>query len=61
MKKAKRAPGGGRKPLPDEQRRTRRIMIRLTEAEAADLESWCESRGEAIADGIRWLIKNRPA
>lgn len=47
-------PGSGRKPLPPGQRRSRRVMVNLTEDEARELE---EAAGDApVSDYIRRLV-----
>lgn len=60
QRKSKRAgwggprPGSGRKPLPSGQRRSRRIMVNLTEEEAREVE---EAAGDAsVSDYIRRLV-----
>jgi uncharacterized protein (DUF1778 family) len=41
--------GAGRPPLPADERRERRIPIRPTEAEGAELDAWAKRKGEPLA------------
>jgi hypothetical protein len=43
----------GRPPVPPEERRTHRLMVRLSDAELSDLRAWAERQGVAVAEAVR--------
>ncbi len=53
-KRRLRRPGGGRKPLPPDERRSRQVMVRFTEGDFAALEA--AAGDEGVSGFIRRVV-----
>jgi hypothetical protein len=43
----------GRPPVPPEERRTHRMMVRLSDGELADLRAYAQREGTPVAEAVR--------